>query len=609
MTAKFQRMHKDPDGFQLVDVKEPQLFREQFPYDEVPRIIFEGRTVPMDPAEQIWITDTTFRDGQQARPPYTPAQIVDLFRLMHRLGGRRGVIRQCEFFVYSKRDRQAVEGCQALGFRYPEVTGWIRANAQDFQLVKALGLKETGILTSVSDYHVFLKLKKSRRKAMDDYLAVVETALAEGVIPRCHFEDITRADMYGFCLPFAEKLLALAEQSGMPVKIRLCDTLGYGLTYPGAVLPRSVPKLVHAFRRELGYPSKWLEWHGHNDFHKVHVNGGSAWLHGVSALNTSLLGYGERCGNPPLEAAVIEYISLKGSQDGIDTRVITEIGDYFREAVHADVPANYPFVGSEFNTTRAGIHADGFLKNPEIYNIFDTDKILNRPIMISVTDKSGAAGIAHWLNQYAQKLSGIHVEPISKRNSGVRRIADWVAEQYAQGRTTSISPAEMLAQAKRYLPNLFESDFGHVKEEVRAKAKLLADKISESEEVHSMDADAMEQFLQEVVKDEPFIQFLAVVELDGNRISHVHAHRGEKASFRALRRENFSDHDWFKEVARTGEPFYSDVFKSKYTGALTMTVAHPVKTNDGKMAAIVDIDFKFEELYKLLNDLPEEIIA
>ena len=73
---------------------------------------------------------------------------------------------------------------------------------------------------------------------------VVRAALEAGVRPRCHFEDITRADFYGFCVPFAQALMDLSAESGVPIKIRLCDTLGFGVPYPAAALPRSVPKLV-----------------------------------------------------------------------------------------------------------------------------------------------------------------------------------------------------------------------------------------------------------------------------------------------------------------------------------------------------------------------------
>ena len=442
--------------YQIVDIQKPNLFRDQFPYSEVPRIRFDDNIVPLNPAKDIWITDTTFRDGQQAREPYTVDQIIHLYDLLHRLGGPGGLIRQSEFFVYSKRDLQAVEGCLSLGHQFPEITSWIRADKRDLQLVKDLGIGESGILTSVSDYHIYLKLKSNRKKIMGNNLSVISDAIEAGIRPRCHFEDITRADIYGFCLPFAEKLLRLSEDSGIPIKIRLCDTMGFGVTYPGTVLPRSIPKMVHAFREELGYPSELLEWHGHNDFHKVHINATSAWLYGISSLNASLLGFGERTGNPPLEGAVMEYLALKGNDLGIDTQVITEIKDFFRDEIKAEIPNNYPFVGEEFNTTRAGIHADGILKNQEIYNIFDTDLLLKRPLKMVVGEKSGSAIIAQWINDKINVIKNGDAEPVTKKHPGVISIHQWVTEQYAKGRTTSISSQELEAQAIQHFPSLFD---------------------------------------------------------------------------------------------------------------------------------------------------------
>jgi isopropylmalate/homocitrate/citramalate synthase len=595
--------------FPLVNPAEPNLFREQFPYSEVPRILLNGLTVMPSPAKEIWITDTTFRDGQQARPPYTPQQIIDIYGMLHRLGGPNGLIRQCEFFVYSRKDREAVEGCLAKGHRYPEVTGWIRANADDFKIIKELGLRETGILTSVSDYHIYLKLGKDREKILAQYLSIVRAALEAGIVPRCHFEDITRADIDGFCLPFAEELLKLAQQSKMPVKIRLCDTMGYGLTFPGAVLPRSVPLLAHAFVHKLGYPGEWLEWHGHNDFHKVHDNAVTAWLYGIAALNASLLGYGERTGNPPLEGAIIEYLGLKGSANGIDTTVITELAHYYRSEVKADVPANYPFVGAEFNTTRAGIHADGLLKNPEIYNIFDTEKLLSRPVRVMVTDKSGVAGIAEWLNEYTREQMIPQSEPIGKRHPGVRRIHEWVTAEYEQGRTSSISSDEMLAQARHHLPSLFESDFTRVKKEAIRRAQYLAEHISASRSIQSMNVKAMEPFLKSVLRKEGSIQFLTITTAEGARVSRVHTQRGEKGRFRnLLNKEDFGDREWLEQVVKTGEPYCSDLFFSKYTHTLTITIALPILDRKSRLIGVVDFDFKFEELTKLISPLPDELV-
>jgi isopropylmalate/homocitrate/citramalate synthase len=441
--------------YDLHDAKAPNLFRDIYSYGEVPKIAFNQRLVPMCPPAQIFITDTTFRDGQQARPPYTVKQIVDIFDLIHKLGGPKGIIRQCEFFLYTDKDREAVEKCRERGYRYPEVTGWIRAVKGDFQLVKQMGLKETGILTSASDYHIFLKLNKTRKQALEMYLDIARAALDNGIIPRCHFEDITRADFYGFVVPFAQELMRLAEQYRMPVKIRACDTLGYGVPYPGASLPRSVPGIMYGLSHYAGVPSDWLEWHGHNDFYKVLINASSAWLYGCGAANGTLLGLGERTGNTPVEGLVMEYIMLRGDPDGMETTVITEIANYYRKEVGYEIPPMTPLVGADFNITRAGIHIDGLLKSEEIYNIFDTKKILHRPLSIAITDKSGLAGIAYWVDQYLG-LEGD--QRIPKNHPALQKIKEWVDKEYETGRASAISNEEMLALVQKHLPQYFAEE-------------------------------------------------------------------------------------------------------------------------------------------------------
>ena len=369
----------DPYEYELHDVAEPELFREMFPYTEVPKVAFNYRHVPMNMQEHIYITDTTFRDGQQSRAPYTSEQMVEIFKMLHRLGGEKGIIRQTEFFVYSENDRRALEKCMELGYEFPEITTWIRANKKDFQLVKDIGIKETGILVSCSDHHIFNKMGLTRRQAMDKYLGIVKDCIDAGLRPRCHFEDITRADFYGFVVPFAIALKKLSDESGVPVKIRACDTMGYGVPYRGVALPRSVSGIIYGLQHYAGFDGDMLEWHGHNDFYKGVVNAATAWLYGAGAVNCSLLGIGERTGNVPLEAMVFEYASLKGTLDGMDTTVITEIADYIVNETGYDLPPMTPFVGKSFNMTRAGIHADGLMKDEEIYNIFDTEKLLDRP--------------------------------------------------------------------------------------------------------------------------------------------------------------------------------------------------------------------------------------
>jgi len=451
--------------YELQDVAGPNLLEDTFPYSLPPLIKFEGkiqelidgRIVEFDPGEvrtrDIHITDTTFRDGQQARPPYKKDQMVKLYEMMSRLGGPNGVIRQSEFFLYTKNDRETIDACRVLNLQFPEITGWIRAVKGDFRLVKEMGLKETGMLTSSSDYHIFHKQNQTRKQAMDQYVEVVEAAFEAGVRPRCHLEDVTRADLPGFVFPFVQKLQRLSEQvpDNMKVKIRLCDTMGFGIAYPNAAEPRSIPKLIWRLRNECGITPDRLEWHGHNDFHKVHINAASSWIYGLNALNSTLFGFGERTGNPPLEGAVIEYVALKGDLNGMNLSVITELAEYYEKVIGTQLASNYPFVGKDFNTTRAGIHAGGLRKFEQIYNIFDTTTLLNRPPRVSITDKSGTDGIALWVNEFLG-LKGEERLSVMK----VAKIQRWVMDQYEkEGRMSAVTDQELEEQVKINLPEYY----------------------------------------------------------------------------------------------------------------------------------------------------------
>ena len=345
--------------YPLVDVKTPNVFHNLFPYEEVPKIAFNDRIVPHHMPDEIWITDTTFRDGQQSRAPYTTEQIVRLYDYMHRLGGPKGKIRQCEFFLYSKKDRDAVYKCLE----------------------------------------------------------------------------------HGYVIPFCLELMKLSKEYQIPIKVRCCDTMGYGVNYAGAVIPRSVQGIIYGLMVHAGVPSEMIEWHGHNDFYKAVSNSTTAWLYGASGVNCSLFGIGERTGNTPLEAMVFEYAQLRGTLDGMDTTVITEMADYYEKEIGYRVPSRTPFVGSNFNVTRAGIHADGLLKNEEIYNIFNTQKFLNRPAMVAVSNTSGLAGIAHWINSYYRLPDE---KKLTKDMPLVSMVKEWVDKQYEEGRVTVITDNELV---------------------------------------------------------------------------------------------------------------------------------------------------------------------
>jgi len=586
--------------YTLQETEEPNLLKDFFPYADPPRIFFDRKYIPPQPAENFYITDTTFRDGQQARVPYTPEQIETLYKFLHKLSGPKGIIRKTEFFLYTNKDREALERCLSLGYKYPEITGWIRAKKEDLKLIKESGLKETGILTSCSDYHIFLKLKKTRKEALEDYLKIVKEALSLGIRPRCHFEDVTRADIYGFVIPFAIELMKLREESGIDIKIRLCDTLGIGVPYSEACLPISVPKLIRALIEDAGVPGELLEWHGHNDFYRAVINATTAWLYGCTYVNTTLLGIGERTGNTPLEAMVFEYISLKGTADGMDTTVITDIVNYYKNVLHEKIPIRQPFVGEEFNSTKAGIHIDGIIKNEEIYNPFDTWKLLKRPIQIIITDKSGTAGISYWINTHFG-LEGD--KKIDKRHPGVAKIYKKILEEYEKGRVTPISNEEMLTYVKKYVPELFVSELDHLREYVIELMTKYIEDLAQDPAIVSLDQGQMKNVLKKFLEDHPYVQFIYVVDSEGKPIIGLtNDFEYAKKFAELLNTETFENRDWFINPMKTGKTYTSKFYTSKITSNLCITLSTPIRNKYEEIIGILGMDIKFEDVVKMEND-------
>ena len=235
ISGKTNLLEQNAYKYSLQDVAEPNLQRDIYTQGAVPKVPFNHRRVPMNMPEEIWITDTSLRDGQQSVEPYTVDQIVNIYKYLSRLGGPYGIIRQTEFFIYSKKDREALEKCMELGLKFPEITTWIRATKEDFRLVRDLGIRETGILVSCSDYHIFKKMKMTRRQAMDYYLATVADAFEAGVVPRCHLEDITRAGIHADGLLKDAEIYTIFDTEKLlnrPASVQVAKTSGLaGIAY------------------------------------------------------------------------------------------------------------------------------------------------------------------------------------------------------------------------------------------------------------------------------------------------------------------------------------------------------------------------------------------
>ena len=153
-----------------------------------------------------------------------------------------------------------------------------------------------------------------------------------------------------------------------------------------------------------------------------------------------------------MKVLYIERSAGEGRNGDWATTVITEIADYFQHEMGYEIPPMTPFVGRNFNVTRAGIHADGLLKDEEIYTIFDTKKILNRPAAVQISKTSGLAGIAYWVNQHYTMADGT---PVDKRDPLIVSMKTWIDQEYEDERQTAMTDKELHEMVEQLAPGRF----------------------------------------------------------------------------------------------------------------------------------------------------------
>jgi len=421
----------------LTEPAAPEYFLDSFPRDQFPQYVWTDR--PAHLPAQAWTTETTHRDGQQGGLPLNLEQSLAIYDLLCRFTGTSGAIRQAEFFAYRASDRAMLEA--ALDMHHSgapiEPTTWIRATAKDVALIAGLGVRETGMLASASDYHTFHKFTPAGRSAAArTYLDAVTAVLAAGLRPRLHLEDATRAPRE-FMLPFVTAVLERAQAFGpeQRPRFRVCDTLGLGLPYDGVAWPRSVPRMIRELRG-LGLAAEDLEFHPHNDTHLVVANCLAAVQAGCAAINGTLLGKGERSGNAPLEGVLLHLIGL-GYFDRAapDFKALNDLAALY-EAMGEPVPAKYPLFGKDAHRTRAGIHADGLNKFWWMYAPFDVPALLGRPLEVSLTKDSGVAGLIFTVKQHAGR-------ELAKDDPTLLKLHAWMLAEFDQGRQTAIEWEEI----------------------------------------------------------------------------------------------------------------------------------------------------------------------
>ncbi len=398
---------------------EVRLFHNVFPFTSPPRIVVGGKLSEYLKPDTIRLTDTTLRDGQQGWRNFTVDECLRIYEVLHELGGK-GAIVSTELFLYTPKDREVAKRIMDLGYEYPRPIAWIRSALEDLRLVLETRIDQIVVLTSISDYQIKFKLGITRSKAFDKYLMVIEEALKRGIEVTATLEDATRADLSKNILPFVSKLMRLSSKYGLPVRVKIDDTLGVGLPYPEIPPPRGIPALIRAVINE-GVPNEYIEFHGHNDLGLAVANHLAAWLYGASLSNCTLLGIGERAGNCPLEVMLIHYVGIRGDDGTANLKAIPKVASLMR-SMGLKIPEFYPLVGENAFKTKAGINIDGLLKNPEVYLPFNPEEVLGTPYTVAITPYSGRAAVALWINAHVSKYLGGNGFKVSKDDPRVKAI-------------------------------------------------------------------------------------------------------------------------------------------------------------------------------------------
>jgi len=358
---------------------------------------------------KIYFIDVTNRDGvQTAHLGLSKLEKTMINMYLNEMG-----IFQSEFGFPATRHEsfylQANLELAEMGILQPlRLAGWIRAVVADveaaFRLVPNIRHLNLSISTSEQMLRGKFQGKKNRGDILKTMIDAVEAARAHGAESiGVNAEDASRTDI-GFLVRFA----SAAKEHGAQ-RFRYCDTLGYDN-------PFTIYEVIKILAKEVGIP---IELHCHGDLGMAVANsvaGAKAAIDGGqdAYINATINGLGERAGNADLGATILAVTKSKGFAEKyelgnpIDLTKIWKISKFASYAFGVPIPINHPGVGANAFAHASGIHADGVLKDPQNYELYDFVELgRGEPELVETGRKicsgeySGISGFRHIMGQMA----------------------------------------------------------------------------------------------------------------------------------------------------------------------------------------------------------------
>jgi len=331
------------------------------------------------------IIDTTLRNGEQtAGVVFSKHEKIRIAKLLDEVG-----IPEIEIGTPSlgPAEREIIKEIIASKPNCKLFT-YCEADPANIAYAVECGIKNIIINISTSDLHLKVKYGKTRTWALNQLRETISEAKSNGLDFIVSAEDATRTD-----LEFLLKMINIAQKKGA-YRFRICDTVS-------RLDPFRTFLYINTILNTIDFP---IEVYNHNDFGMATANAMAAIRAGACSLVTSVNGLGEGTGNAALEEIVMALKYLEEVDLGMATSKFRELSEYVAKASARAIPVWKAIVGANVFAHESGIHADGVLKNPINYEVFEPGEVgLTRQIVVG--KHSGSHTILHKFKEFEIDLT------------------------------------------------------------------------------------------------------------------------------------------------------------------------------------------------------------